>query len=87
MLKFLVRVVIVVLVSLGLAYLFVDKGLGTLLKPMVQEVAFQSLRGQFHELHERLDAVPPAQRDSCCASRCSRITASRCGCCPRSRST
>ncbi|CUJ48512.1 Sensor protein RstB [Achromobacter xylosoxidans] len=64
MLKFLVRVVIVVLVSLGLAYLFVDKGLGTLLKPMVQEVAFQSLRGQFHELHERLDAVPPAQRDT-----------------------
>ncbi|WP_241055297.1 histidine kinase dimerization/phospho-acceptor domain-containing protein, partial [Achromobacter xylosoxidans] len=64
MLKFLVRVVIVVLLSLGLAYLFVDKGLGTLLKPMVQEVAFQSLRGQFHELHERLDAVPPAQRDS-----------------------
>ncbi|MGE8658215.1 MAG: ATP-binding protein [Achromobacter sp.] len=64
MLKFLVRLVVVVLISLGLAYLFLDKGLGTLLKPMVEEVAFQSLRGQFHELHARLDAVAPAQRDS-----------------------
>ncbi|MFP3710989.1 two-component sensor histidine kinase, partial [Paraburkholderia sp. SIMBA_009] len=31
--------------------------------PMVEEVAFQSLRGQFYELHERLDAVPPARRE------------------------
>lgn len=64
MLKFLVRVVVVVLISLGLAYLFVDKGLGALLKPVVEDVAFQSLRGQFHELHLRLDAVAPTQRDT-----------------------
>lgn len=64
MLRFLIRIVVVVLISLGLAYLFVDKGLGALLKPMVEEVAFQSLRGQFHELHERLDAVRPARRES-----------------------
>ena len=64
MLKFLVRVFVVVLISLGVAYQLVDKGLGTLFRPVVENVAFQSLRGQVHELRQRLDDVAPAQREA-----------------------
>ncbi|WZB73817.1 hypothetical protein WJ972_21315 [Achromobacter insuavis] len=41
-----------------------DKGLGTLFRPIVEDVAFQSLRGQVHELRLRLDDVAPAQRET-----------------------
>ena len=64
MLIFLVRVFVVVLISLGVAYQLVDKGLGTLFRPVVENVAFQSLRGQVHELRQRLDDVAPAQREA-----------------------
>lgn len=64
MFKFFVRFFIVVVISLCLAYQLVDKGLGKLFKPTVDEIAYQSLRGQIYELHQRLDAVAPAQRDA-----------------------
>lgn len=64
MFKFFVRFFIVVVISLCLAYQLVDKGLGKLFKPTVDEIAYQSLRGQVYELHQRLDGVAPAEREA-----------------------
>ena len=80
MLKFILRVFVVAVISFAVAYQIVNRGLGYLVEPMVEDLAVRTMRGQVYALHKDLDPVaPPTAPPSCCNRSCP-ITAWSCGC-------
>lgn len=62
MLKFILRVFVVAVISFAVAYQIVNRGLGYLVEPMVEDLAVRTMRGQVYALHKDLDPVAPADR-------------------------
>lgn len=79
MLKFILRVFVVAVISFAVAYQIVNRGLGYLVEPMVEDLAVRTMRGQVYALHKDLDPVAPPTAPPFCCSRSCPITAWSCG--------
>ena len=75
MLKFILRVFVVAVISFAVAYQIVNRGLGYLVEPMVEDLAVRTMRGQVYALHRDLDPVAPPTAPPFCCSRSCPITA------------
>ena len=80
MLKFILRVFVVAVISFAVAYQIVNRGLGYLVEPMVEDLAVRTMRGQVYALHRTWTPSPPPTAPPFCCSRSCPITAWSCGC-------
>ena len=62
MIKFILRILVVAIVSFFVAYFMVDRSLNYFFRPQIESVALRAVRGELHALHKELDAIAPADR-------------------------
>ena len=82
MIKFILRILVVAIVSFFVAYFMVDRSLNYFFRPQIESVALRAVRGELHALHKELDAIAPADRARILHAEIARCMAPTSTCCP-----